>query len=162
LHQQVERLLIDAPHFLSRFTGVTINEVLDQHRDVFSSLPQRWHLNGKNVEPVKEVATKRGGSHRRLQITVGRDNYSNVCLDRAIPPDTLKFVLLQHTQEGDLSLGGKLTDLVQKDRTAFGQLEATETSLNRARERTFLMPEQLRRDQRRRDRSAIHTHEGAG
>src|SRR4029453_12434347 len=140
---------INSPYFLSRFTGVTTSEVFDQQRDVFFSLAERRHLNRKDVEPVKEVATKRGGIHRSLQITVGGNNHSNVCLDRMIPPDPLQFVLLQHTQECDLSLGRKLSYLVQKDRPAFGQFEATETSLNPACEPTFLMPDQLRRDQRR-------------
>jgi len=43
-------------------------------------------------------------------------------------------------QESDLGLGRELSNLIQKDRAAFGQLEASETSLNCACERAFSCP----------------------
>src|SRR6185369_3570372 len=49
----IQGLFVDAPYFLPRFTGITINEVLDQHGDVLFSLTQRRHCNGKYVEPIE-------------------------------------------------------------------------------------------------------------
>jgi hypothetical protein len=52
-------------------------------------------------------------------------------------------MFLEHTQESDLSFGSQLSNLVEKDRATFGQLEASETSLSCACERAFLVPKQL-------------------
>src|SRR5258708_32336353 len=53
-----QALFIYRADILSCFTRVAIDEVLNQYRNVFPSFPQRRHLDGKNVEPVKEVTPK--------------------------------------------------------------------------------------------------------
>jgi len=55
--------------------------------------------------------------------------------------------LLKHAQQGNLRFGRKLADFVEEDRTGVRKLEASLASLQRTRERSFLVAEQFRRDQ---------------
>ena len=79
-----------------------------------------------------------------------------------LPPTRSNSLLLQHAQQHDLGLGGQLADLVEEDRAAVGQLEATLAPLQGPGERALLVTEQLRRDERRRNRRAIHGDESPG
>ena len=45
-------------------------------------------------------------------------DHPNVSAYRACPAATFKLMLLQNTQEGNLSLGWKFSDFVQEERTA--------------------------------------------
>src|SRR5438874_13596588 len=98
----------------------TINEVLNQQRNVFSSFTQRRHFNWKNVEPVKQVAPERARGDGSLQVAVRGSNHPNISSDRSSRTDTFKLAFLQNTQEGDLGLGRKLSDLIEEDRASFG------------------------------------------
>src|SRR5882762_2432666 len=62
--KQVQTLLVDTPYILSYIPRATIQEIIDQHRNVCPAFPQRRNLKGKNVEPVKKVATKGAGIDR--------------------------------------------------------------------------------------------------
>jgi len=99
---------------------------------------------------------------RCLQITVVATITPGVYLNRPISSHPLKLVFLEHTQESDLGLDRKLSDLVQKDRAAFGQLEASETSLSCAGERPLLVPETAPKGSTWWDSSAIDTHKRTG
>src|SRR5207302_2008883 len=103
----------------------TINEVLNQQGNVFSSFTQRRHLNWKNVEPVKQVASERARSDGSFQIAVSGCNHPNISSDGSSRTDPLKLAFLQNTQESDLGLGRKLSDLVEEDGASFGQLKAS-------------------------------------
>jgi hypothetical protein len=73
--------------------------------------------------------------------------------------DALEFPFLQHSQESELSFARQVADLVQKNRTTVGQLEAAEAPLQCAGESAFLVSEQFRSDERLRDRRAIDANE---
>jgi hypothetical protein len=90
----------------------------------------------------------------------GRGNHADVHAERPAATDPLELALLQHAQQHDLSLGRQLADLVEENRAAVGQLEATQAPLESSGERTLLVAEQLRRDERRRNRGTIHRDEG--
>src|SRR5260370_27826796 len=76
--KQIEALFVHRLKPLSCFPCVTINEVFDQHRDVSSSLPQRRHLNRKNVEPVKQIAPEHARGDGSLQVAVRSSNHPNI------------------------------------------------------------------------------------
>jgi hypothetical protein len=122
--KQFQALFVYPANVLSRFPRVTIDEVLNEHWNVFRSLPQRRHLDRKNVEPVKEVAPKCASSDSRAQVTIRCSNYPNVGADGSSSTDSAKLVFLQNTQQSDLCLGRKLSDLIEEDRASFGQLKA--------------------------------------
>jgi hypothetical protein len=82
-------------YVLFHFPRAMIDEVFDQHRNVFSSFPQRSHINRENVEPVKQVTTKGSRSDGLLQVAVRGSNHPYVGTDGASSADALKFVFLQ-------------------------------------------------------------------
>ena len=76
--------------------------------------------------------------------------------------DALELPFLQHAEKLHLNLLWQITDLVQEDRAAVGQLETPLPRRHGARECAFLMTEQLAFDQRRRKRGAVDTHQRTG
>jgi hypothetical protein len=60
--------------------------------------------------------------------------------------DTVKFALLQHTQQGDLGVSRNIADLVEENRATIGQLKSAQTSFSSPRKRSFFMAEKLRGD----------------
>src|SRR5260370_32977096 len=78
--KQVQTLLVDPPYILSYIPRATINEILNQHWNIFPPFTQRRNLKRKNVKPVKQVAAKDSSSDGSPQITVGRSNDADICL----------------------------------------------------------------------------------
>src|SRR5882757_6658184 len=66
------------PYVLSQFPSTMADEVFDQHRDVFSSFPQRRHSNRKDIETVEEITTKRAGLDLRPQVAVRGSDHPHV------------------------------------------------------------------------------------
>src|SRR5439155_1117371 len=66
------------------------------------------------------TSTERPSADSGLQVTVGCCDDSNVSADSTSAANTFKLMLLQNTQEGNLSLGRKFSDFVQEERTAIG------------------------------------------
>src|ERR1700722_15714964 len=122
--KQFQTLFVYPADGLSCFSRKTVDEVLDQHRNVFPSFPQRRHLDRKNVKPVKEVAPKCASSDSRLQVTIRGSNHPNVSANGSSSTDTLKLVLLQNTQQSDLGPGRKFSDFIEENCASFGQLKA--------------------------------------
>src|SRR5262249_59495939 len=127
-----------------------MDEVFDEYRDVRSPLAKGGHFEWKHVEPVEKVRSEGAVGHRGSQISIGGGNHADVHADRSTPADTREFAFLQDTQQHDLGLGGQLADLVEEDRAAVGQLEATLASLQGSGEPALLMAEPLGPDCRRR------------
>ena len=70
------------------------------------------------MQTVKQIAAERPSADGGLQVTVRRCDHPNVSAYRTCPSDTLKLMLLQNTQEGNLRLGWKFSYFVQEERTA--------------------------------------------
>src|SRR6266446_10156827 len=71
--KQVQRFSAYTPNVFSGFPGVAIDKVLHQHRNVFSSLPQRRNLKRKYIQAVEKILAERAGSYASLQVTVSRN-----------------------------------------------------------------------------------------
>src|SRR5260370_17811606 len=66
--KQIEALFVHRLKALSCLPCETINEVLNQQGNVFSSFTQRRHFNWKNVEPLKQSASERSPSAAIFQL----------------------------------------------------------------------------------------------
>src|SRR5208337_49498 len=108
--EKVQGLFVYSPYGLSRFSCVTINEVLDQQGNVFFSFAQGRNLNRENIQPIEEVVTKGARCDGRLQVTVGGRDYPDICLDRASSAHAVKFVFLQNTQQSNLRFSRQLSN----------------------------------------------------
>src|SRR6185503_15956652 len=71
----------------------------------------------------------------------------------------LELLFLEDAQELGLQVGRDLADLVQQERAAVGELEATLAHLVRAGEGAALVTEELRLEQLLRQRRAVHADE---
>jgi len=83
----------------------------------------------------------------------------NVRAARLGAADALEAALLDHAQQLDLHVDAHVTDLVQEQRAAVRELESPDTRGQRARERAFLMTEQLAFEQVAWNRAAIDRDE---
>src|SRR6266478_9291580 len=141
--KQIEALFANCLKALSCLSCITIDEVLNQYRNIFPSFPQRGQLDRKNVKAVKEVTPEYACSDSRLQVTIGGSNHADIRSDRSRSTDAFEFMFLQNTQESDLCLGRKLSDFIEEDRASFGQLKAPYTALSCSCEGALLMTEQF-------------------
>src|SRR5207244_9753106 len=57
-YKKIQSLFVYSVDVLSCFSSETVDEVLDQQRNVFSSFSERRNFDRKNVEPVKQIVTK--------------------------------------------------------------------------------------------------------
>src|ERR1700730_4366977 len=105
----LQGLAVYPAYSLTQFLSGMLDEVVDQRGYIFPSFAQRRHLNRKNVEAVKQVATKVSSSDGCLQITVGSSDHADIRLDHPSSTDALKLMFLKDTQKSDLRLDGKLS-----------------------------------------------------
>lgn len=68
----LERALVHAADRLTGLTRIAIEEVVDQQRDVFPSLPQRRYLEGEHVQSIEQVLPELSTLDLRIQVAVGR------------------------------------------------------------------------------------------
>src|SRR5258708_23347098 len=135
--KQLQSLLVERLYVLASFSRIAIDKVFDQQWNVPPSFSKRRHLNRENVQPIKQITTKGPSADGGLQVTVGGRDHSDVSADSTSAADTLKFVLLQNTQECNLSLGGKISDFVEEKRASICYFKPTHTFLSRARKGTL-------------------------
>ena len=113
--QQLQRFLVDRVEALSRPGGVALHEVLDEGQEVVCPFPERWHVDGKDIEAIEQVLAETSIGHGGGQITVGRRDDSNVDADRLRTSDPLELALLQHSQERQLQVEREFTHFIQED-----------------------------------------------
>ena len=147
---------------LACLLGVSRDEGLDEQGNVVDALAQRGESDREDVEAVEQVPTERAFRHGRGQVPVGSRDDSHVHRHGLVPAHSLELSLLKNPQQRDLGCGRKLADLIQENRAAVGRFKAPHTPLERAREGALFVPEQLGRNQRGRNRGAVHANEGAG
>src|SRR5262249_48933132 len=73
--------------------------------------------------------------------------------------DAFDFPFLKHPQKSNLNLCGQVADLVKENRATICRFKSPQSSLYRTSKGAFLMPKEFGRNQRLRDRGAVHTDE---
>src|SRR6266568_2706214 len=89
-YKKIQSLLVNPADALSCFSSETIDEVLDQQGNVFSSFSQRRNLNRENVETIKQIAAKCALDDGSLQVAIGSGDHPRIRSDRLIATHTLK------------------------------------------------------------------------
>ena len=136
-----------------------VEKVLDEQRDVFLALAQRRQLHGDDVQPVEQVFAELPVGHHARQVAVGRGDDAHVDLGRVRVADALELALLQHAQQLHLQRRAHRPDLVEEERPLVRLLEASLPIADRAGERAAHVAEQLRLEQRFRNRAAVERDE---
>ena len=134
-------------------------EVGDQLGDVLLALAQRRQLDRHDREPIVEILAKLSVADELPEVLVGRRQDAHVDLDEHVAADRLDLALLDHAQQLVLHLGRDVADLVEEERAARRLAEQAAPRPLRAGEGALLVAEQLRLDQRRRQRRAVEGHE---
>src|SRR5947209_11471105 len=122
----LHRLRRDGTDLLPELPGEAREEEHDQLRDVGATLAQRWDLDRKHVQPVEEIGTEAPRPHRFLEIAIRRRDHPHVHPDGPARPHGLELLLLEDAKKLHLRLEGQLTDLVEEDRAAIGELRSEE------------------------------------
>jgi len=112
-------------------------------------------MEGKHIQPIEEILTESTVPHGAAQVTIGGGHHSHVDLERFGAADAFELTLLEHSQQGGLSLHRKLGDLVQEEGSALRRFKASGAPLHGAGEGALFVPEQFRSDQGVRDRTAV-------
>jgi len=140
----------------SRDLTLALHQVLDQDRQVLEPLAQRRHLQGKHVQPVIKILAEAPAADGGIQ---GRRDDAHVAANGLVAADALEGAFLQYPQQLDLHLQRHVADFVEKQRAAFGKLEAAHSGGQRAGEGTLFMSEQFTFQEVGGNRAAVHRHE---
>ena len=160
LQEEVHRLAGDAAGLA--LVGEAPQEVVDQERDVLAPLAQRRQRDRDDVQAEEEILAEVAGPDHGLEVAVGGGDEAHVHLDRAcVPPRRSKALLLQDAQQLHLRAARQVADLVEEEGAAVGQLEAAPVLAVRPGEGAPLVAEQLRLEERLRQRGHVHRHERA-
>ena len=159
VHQDAERLRVDAQKLRRQLQVKRADEVLQQKRDVLPPFPQGSHGDMDHVQAVEEVFPEPPALDVLYQIPIGAGDDPRVDQDRlgaAHGPDDFLF---DHPQELHLHVERQVADFVQVDGAAIGRSEQPRTGLHRGREGPPDVPEQLALEQRLRNRPAVDRNE---
>ena len=121
--------------------GVLADKMPGKLRNILGSHPQGRYCDGEHVQPVKKVLPEPSISDLSLEVSTCRGDYPYVhfyCPGAAKP---FEFTILQYPQELCLEFNRNLTDFVQKERPAVGNLETADLPVVSPREGTLLPPE---------------------
>ena len=132
-----------------------------QQAQVLAPLGERRQRQIETGQPRQQIATEAPGGDLRPEIDVGRGDDAHVDLDRQRLADRHHLALLQHPQQRGLGRRRQIADLVEQQRALVGAADVPGAIVDRARERTLLVTEQLSLDQVGRQRPAVHRDEGA-
>ena len=96
-----------------------------------SALAQARQPQPDDVEAVVEVLAERSFAHALLEVLVRGRDHAHVDLDLLVAADAVERAVGKHAQKPRLQLGEHVADLVEKQRPAFGLLEAAAALLLR-------------------------------
>src|SRR5689334_15134126 len=139
----------------------TPQEMVDERRDVLSSLAERRQRDADDVEPIEQVLAERTLGHRALEIAIGGGDHTDVDGERLRRADGSYLHLLEHSQQLHLKRWRQLRDLVQENRALIRAAEQTERIGHSAGEGAAHMSEELGLQQILRNRAAVHRDERA-
>src|SRR5581483_6334907 len=139
--------------------GGALKKILSQQRNVFLALAQRRGIESDHVQPVIQIFAKSSIAHIFRKISIGSGDHSDIERMRMRPTDTFKLALLKNAEQLSLEGRRQLAHFIQKDGSAFRQLEAALFQGNGPRERTLFMPEQFTLEKCFAERRAIHSDE---
>ncbi len=145
----------------SRFPRALEHKVPGQSWNVVTPLGEGRCPHGKNLQAVVEILPEPAGRDRGFEVAVRRCDQADVDRDRASAADPVDFTLLERTQQLGLDGRSQLSDLVQEQRAAAGQLELSLLTGDGSGERALFVTEELAFQESFRQRGAVDGNERA-
>lgn len=138
-----------------------MNKAVDQSGDIFPTFTQGRNGEGKDVQAVIKVTTKRAVLHGLQQIAMGSRNNSHIHFDRMRRANPQHFAFLQYAQQAGLCIQRHFTDFVEQQRTAVRQFEfACRTAATRSGKGAIDVAKQLALHQIARQGAAVDRDKG--
>jgi len=116
-------------------------------------------MNAEHRKSVEEIIAERAGLDPMAEITVGGRDQPDIGPKRRRAADPFVLPFLQHAEQLRLDRRGEIADLIEEERAAGGDLEATALETIGAGERSSLMSEELGLRQRFGQCGAVDRHE---
>src|SRR5437762_7636689 len=129
-----------------------------QQWDVFRAFPQGWHVNRKNIQPVKQVVAKFPLLNHLSEFAIGGCDQACIGSQGARASQPFELPFLEHAQQLGLKLERDVADLIQKYRSAISQLKAADALSNSAGKSAFLVAEELAFEQDRKSTRLNSSH----
>ena len=139
----VEYGLADCRHFAAMLLAHFRKQKLNQGRNVFLVFPQRRHVNIEDIEAVVEIAAQFASRHGLVGNLIRGREHADIDRSLHFASQAAQFAILQNAQQLGLRSDRHLADLIEQERSAFGQLKAACPPFQRARECAFLVAEDL-------------------
>src|SRR5712692_2811724 len=105
-------------------------------------------MHAYNVDPIKEVLTKRAGRDFFFQLSAGRGNYSHFDSSILLSSNAGKLPVLKQVQQFRLERKIKLRDLIQEESPAMGHFHSSRLSAIGASKCPLFVTEKLAFQQR--------------
>ena len=138
------------------------DEVLEQQRDVFAPISQRWDLDGDDVQAIIEVLPKAVLPAHLLKVVFRRCDHAAIDGDRRVRTQAFDPPFLQDAQEFDLQRARHALDFVEKQCPLLRVLDLADAALDGTRERTGFVTENLALEKTFRQPAAIERNEVPG
>ena len=97
--QKLDRRIGQEARATRQIIGITRDEVLREHLDIFAALAKRGHPDGHHPQPIEEILAKRTGRDERVEVPMGRGDDPNIDLLRPLGADWSHDLVLQHPQQ---------------------------------------------------------------
>ncbi len=95
-----------------------------ERRDVVLTLAQRRQSQAHDVEAMQQVFAEETQPHALLEILMRCRDDADIRLLRRVATDAVVLAVGEHAQQPYLQIGRHVADLVEKQRSALGLLEA--------------------------------------
>src|SRR4030095_15843804 len=95
-------------------------------RDIFPALAERRHVNFDGVQPEEQIFAKGSVCAGRVKVSIGRGDYPYVHTASSGRPETLDFAGFEYSQKLRLLPNWYVSDFVEKNRAAVGELETAD------------------------------------
>lgn len=139
-----------------RFGANSLQEIIEQERDVSDTRPQGRNLYRNNIEAVVKVGPKASDFNLFPQVLVGGADHPYVNGYEFAVPDSGNAFFLQDSQQGNLLLQWHVADLIKKQGPPRSQFEFSRAApFSGSGEGSFSIAKQFTPHQFARDGSAI-------
>ncbi len=142
-----------------QFGGHAPSVIVGQFVDIAFPRPQRRQVDDLEAQAIEQVRPESAFLCHARQVGIGGGDYAHVDLDRARSPDPGDLPVFDRAQEPLLRRHGQSAEFVEKQRAPIGFLETPGPRPHGPGERSGLVPEQFRLDQRLRQGGAVHGDE---
>src|SRR5262245_3503766 len=115
-------------------SAALLHEMSEQLGNVVPTIAQRRQHDREHTKTIKQIEPEAAFGDFPLQIAVGGRDHPDVDAARDIVAHALELAFLQHAQQLRLEIERDLSDLVEKQRTAIGELKAADAVADRAGE----------------------------